>query len=238
MKFAALFLVLILAAPLSVAQDAPVKQDPPVTKDTPVEPAADQKIVVADDLVSALDAADNFTILVKALRDTGLDKALSGTETFTLFAPTDEAFQKLPAGTLDGLTADELVGILRYHVLAGTVTSADAAALTSAPTVEGDELAIATTDEGLTVGEAHVTEADIEVSNGVIHVIDTVLLPSPAEAALEGQAAGGQASETMDVPTTDDSKADEDNDQKDDQDEEGDDQDNSEASPETTDDQR
>lgn len=229
MKIAALLLALLLAAPLSVAQDEPTKQD------TPVETAADQKVVVADDLVTALEAAENFTILVKALRDTGLDEALSGTETFTLFAPTDEAFQKLPAGTLDGLTADELVGILRYHVLAGTVTAADAAELTSAPTVGGDEVEIAS-GEALTVNDATVTEADIEVSNGVIHVIDTVLVPSAADAPLEGQAAGGQASDEMDDTTSDDDGYDDDQDNG--QNEEDDDQDNSEASPEPTDDQR
>ena len=191
MKLAALLLALLLLAPQSIAQDTP--------QDTPVEPVADvtEETVASDDIVSALDAAGNFTILVKALRDTGLDTALSGTETFTVFAPTDEAFQKLPEGTLESLTADDLVGILRHHVLIGAVNSTDAATLDTAPTVEGGELAIATTEEGLTVGGANVTEADIETSNGIVHVIDTVLLPSPADAALEGQAAGGQASDTL-----------------------------------------
>lgn len=183
MKLAAFIFALVLLTPQSIAQDAPV------------EPVADvvEETVVTEDIVSALDASGNFTILVSALRDTGLDTALSGTETFTVFAPTDEAFQKLPEGTLESLTADDLVSILRRHVLVGAVTSTDAAGLDAAPTVEGSELAIATTEEGLTVGEAAVTEADIETSNGIVHVIDTVLLPT--NAPLEGQAAGGQAAD-------------------------------------------
>ena len=224
MKATTLLLVLLFAAPLSLAQDTPAVTPDPATE---AAPEADAKIVVADDLVSALEAAEQFTVLVQALRDTGLDAALSGTETFTVFAPTDEAFAKLPAGTLDALTPDELTRVLRYHVLMGTVTSADAAALTAAPTVEGSEIKIAMGD-ALTVNDATVTEADLEVSNGVIHVIDTVLMPGPAEATLEGKAAGGKPAKQDAAPTE----------RADDQEDDTEQNDSSEASPEPTDDQR
>ena len=131
------------------------------------------------DIVQTAVAAGSFTTLAKALEAAGLVETLQGEGPFTVFAPTDEAFAKLPAGALDALLADKakLAKVLTYHVVPGKVASGDVAALTSAKTVNGQELAIASTGGKVTVGGATVTQADIAASNGVIHIIDTVLLP-------------------------------------------------------------
>ena len=130
------------------------------------------------DLVDTAVAAGSFTTLATALQAAGLVDTLKGTGPFTVFAPTDEAFAKLPSGTLEALLADpaKLQAVLTYHVVSGRVTAADVAGLTSAETVQGATVAIDTQD-GVRVNDAHVTQADIMASNGVIHVIDTVLLP-------------------------------------------------------------
>jgi len=137
-------------------------------------------------LASAADIVDTavaggFTTLVAAVKAAGLVDTLKGPGPFTVFAPTDEAFAKLPPGTLDSLLKPEnkakLVSILTYHVVAGKVMAADVVKLKSAKTVEGESIAIKTADGGVMVDKAHVTKTDIETSNGVIHVIDTVLMP-------------------------------------------------------------
>jgi len=125
--------------------------------------------------------AGGFTTLVAAVKAAGLVDTLKGPGPFTVFAPTDAAFAKLPAGTLESLLKPEnkakLVSILTYHVVAGKVMAADVVKLKSAKTVEGESIAIKTADGGVMVDKAHVTKTDIETSNGVIHVIDTVLMP-------------------------------------------------------------
>lgn len=125
--------------------------------------------------------AGNFNTLVTAVKAAGLVDTLKGPGPFTVFAPTDEAFAKLPPGTLENLLKPEnkekLQQILTYHVVAGKVMAIDVVKLHSAKTVEGGSLTIKTADGGVMVGNAHVTKADIVASNGVIHVIDTVLLP-------------------------------------------------------------
>jgi uncharacterized surface protein with fasciclin (FAS1) repeats len=130
------------------------------------------------DIVDTAIAAGNFTTLVKAVQAAGLVETLKGPGPFTVFAPTDEAFAKLPAGTIEGLLADKakLTAVLTYHVVSGAVTAADVAGLKSAKTVQGAELAIDTSN-GVKINDATVIKADIKASNGVIHVIDTVLLP-------------------------------------------------------------
>ncbi|MEP0547033.1 MAG: fasciclin domain-containing protein [Rhodothermales bacterium] len=158
----AALLALLLAAPVSLAQG---------------DAAELQAQAAQEDIVTTLVDRGDFTILVDALRSTGLDAALASGEAFTLFAPTDAAFAKLPAGTLEGLTPEQLTGILRYHVLVGAASSEDAAALDAAPSVQGSDLTFYASDAGLTVNGAAITEADVQASNGVIHVIDTVLLP-------------------------------------------------------------
>lgn len=135
----------------------------------------------ADDIVDTAVAAGSFETLVAAVQAAGLEETLRGEGPFTVFAPTDEAFAALPEGTVESLleeeNRDQLVSILTYHVIPGAVMSSDIAGETlSVDTVEGSALAIDATD-GVRVGEAMVVTADIEASNGVIHVIDTVLIP-------------------------------------------------------------
>jgi uncharacterized surface protein with fasciclin (FAS1) repeats len=125
--------------------------------------------------------ASHFNTLATALTAAGLVDTLKGPGPFTVFAPTDEAFAKLPEGTLDTLLKPEnkaqLVSILTYHVVSGKVMAADVVKLTEAKTVNGQSVAI-TVDHGtVKVNNATVTQTDVEASNGVIHVIDTVLLP-------------------------------------------------------------
>jgi len=123
-------------------------------------------------------SAGTFKTLVQAIQAAALVETLSAQGPFTVFAPDDDAFAKLPAGTVDSLLRDipKLKDILTYHVVAGKVMSADVAGLTSAKTVQGKELSIDTKD-GVKVNEAKVIKADIEGDNGVIHVIDSVLIP-------------------------------------------------------------
>ncbi|MDA0811103.1 MAG: fasciclin domain-containing protein [Verrucomicrobia bacterium] len=125
--------------------------------------------------------AGGFTTLVAAIKAAGLVDTLKGAGPFTVFAPTDAAFAKLPAGTLESLLKPEnkakLQSILTYHVVAGKVMAADVVKLKSAKTVEGESITIKTTNGGVMVDKANVTKTDIETSNGVIHVIDTVMLP-------------------------------------------------------------
>ena len=129
-------------------------------------------------IVETAVSAGTFKTLVQAVQAAGLVETLSGQGPFTVFAPDDDAFAKLPAGTVDSLLKDipKLKDILTYHAVAGKVMSADVAGLSSAKTLQGKELSINTKD-GVKVNEAKVTKADIEASNGVIHVIDSVLLP-------------------------------------------------------------
>ena len=125
--------------------------------------------------------AGKFNTLVAAVKAAGLVDTLKGPGPFTVFAPTDEAFAKLPAGTLESLLKPEnkakLQSILTYHVVSGKVMAADVVKLTSAKTVEGGSVTIKTSSGGVMVNNATVTKTDIATSNGVIHVIDTVLLP-------------------------------------------------------------
>ena len=133
------------------------------------------------DIVDTAVAAGSFTTLAKALEAAGLLETLKGAGPFTVFAPTDEAFAKLPAGTLDTLLKPEnrakLTRILTYHVVPGRVMAADVVKLHSATAVSGDTIAIATHGGGVTVDNAHLVKTDIIASNGVIHVIDAVILP-------------------------------------------------------------
>jgi uncharacterized surface protein with fasciclin (FAS1) repeats len=124
-------------------------------------------------------AGNQFKTLVAAVQAAGLADTLQGVGPFTVFAPTDEAFAKLPPGTVEGLLKDlpKLKSILTYHVVAGKVMAKDVAGVKSAKTVQGGELNV-DANHGVKINNATVTKADIEASNGVIHVIDTVLLPA------------------------------------------------------------
>ncbi len=130
------------------------------------------------DIVDTAVAAGSFTTLVAAVEAAGLVDTLKGEGPFTVFAPTDEAFAALPEGTVEALLADPdaLAAILTYHVVAGKVMSTDLTDGMTATTVNGADITIGT-EGGVTVNGANVVTADIEASNGVIHVIDAVILP-------------------------------------------------------------
>lgn len=130
------------------------------------------------DIVATAVAAGNFKTLATALAAADLVETLKGEGPFTVFAPTDEAFAKLPAGTLDALLKDKakLASILTYHVVAGKVMAADVVKLKTAKTVQGSDITI-DTKNGVKVDGAKVVKTDIACSNGVIHVIDAVILP-------------------------------------------------------------
>jgi uncharacterized surface protein with fasciclin (FAS1) repeats len=137
------------------------------------------KAAAADLVDTAI--AGHFNTLVAAVKAAGLVDALKGPGPFTVFAPTDEAFAKLPPGTLESLlkpeNKEQLRKILTYHVVAGQVAAKDVVKLQSAKTLEGGMLKIQAGNAGVAVNNAHVTKTDIATSNGIIHVIDTVLLP-------------------------------------------------------------
>ena len=133
------------------------------------------------DIVDTAVAAGSFTTLAKALTAADLVATLKGPGPFTVFAPTDEAFAKLPAGALDNLLKPENKAMLRrvltYHVVPGRVMAADVVKGSSAKAVSGDTLPIKISGETVTIDKARVVKTDIGATNGVIHVIDTVLLP-------------------------------------------------------------
>ncbi len=133
------------------------------------------------DIVDTAVAAGSFNTLAAALTAAGLVDTLKGAGPFTVFAPTDAAFAKLPAGTVDGLLADipKLTAVLTYHVVSGKVMAADVVALNgkSANTVQGSPVKITTSGGVKLNGTSNVTQTDIVCSNGVIHVIDAVILP-------------------------------------------------------------
>lgn len=131
------------------------------------------------DIIETAGAAGSFTTLARAIEAAGLTETLKGEGPFTVFAPTDEAFAKLPKETLDALLQDreQLRQVLTYHVVPQKVGSADVALLKTATTVNGQELPISAAEGKVMVGDATVIQADIPATNGVIHVIDTVLLP-------------------------------------------------------------
>ena len=134
------------------------------------------------DIVATAAGAGQFNTLAAALSAAGLVETLQGEGPFTVFAPTDEAFAKLPEGTVEELlnpeNRDKLTAILTYHVVAGEVYAADVVKLTSATTVNGSDVTIVANDAGVTIDAANVIATDIAASNGVIHVIDSVILPN------------------------------------------------------------
>lgn len=133
------------------------------------------------DIVDTAVAAGSFKTLVAAVKAAGLVDTLKGKGPFTVFAPTDEAFAKLPAGTVEELLKPEnkkkLTDILTYHVVAGKVMAADVKTM-EAKTVQGSSAAIKVADGKVTIDKANVVKTDIEASNGVIHVIDAVIMPA------------------------------------------------------------
>ena len=143
-------------------------------------PAFAESHSMAKDIVDTAVDAGSFTTLVAAVQAAGLVETLKGPGPFTVFAPTDEAFAALPAGTVEDLlkpeNKDKLVAVLTYHVVPGAVMSTDLTNGMKAATVQGGEVTIMT-EGGVKVNDANVVTADIAASNGVIHVIDAVLMP-------------------------------------------------------------
>jgi uncharacterized surface protein with fasciclin (FAS1) repeats len=131
------------------------------------------------DIVDTAVAAGDFNTLVTAVKAAGLVETLKGEGPFTVFAPTDAAFAKVPTDTLNALLADKaaLANVLTYHVVAGKVMAADVVKLTSAETVQGQAVSIEVKDGKVYVDGAQVVTTDLKASNGVIHVIDAVILP-------------------------------------------------------------
>lgn len=131
------------------------------------------------DIVETAQSTGSFNTLVTALKEAGLVDTLKGQGPFTVFAPSDEAFKKVPQSDLEALLKDKakLTKVLTYHVVSGSLKAEDVVKHTSAKSVEGADIAIKAGAEGVTVGGAKVVQTDILCSNGVVHVIDTVIFP-------------------------------------------------------------
>ncbi len=186
MKRNSLFVGLLLAVALVLAACAPAATPTPEPEPTAMpEPTATPEPELLD-IVDTAVADGRFTTLVAAVEAAGLVETLKGEGPFTVFAPTDDAFAALPEGTVENLLKPEnkqaLTDILTYHVVAGKVMAADVTALTSATTVLGKDLTIKVDMGNVYINDAKVIITDIETSNGVIHVIDSVLLPPTEEA--------------------------------------------------------
>lgn len=179
-----LFIVvaLVLAACAPTNNVVPVtgeNSEPEVMAEPTTVPEPTEEPVMAKDIPTIAVEDGRFTTLVAALDAAGLVETLQGEGPFTVFAPTDDAFAKLPEGTVEALLADPeaLTNILLYHVVSGKVMAADVVNLTSAETINGTDVQIMVKDGNVFLNDAQVIITDIEASNGVIHVIDTVLLP-------------------------------------------------------------
>ena len=162
------------------AYKQPAKKEMPVESSgsTPDEASTNVDKASAN-IIDTATSAGSFSTLIDALNAAGLTETLQGAGPFTVFAPSDEAFAKIPESIREALIADKeaLTELLTYHVISGEVTAADVATLTSAETVQGSTLSIDTSN-GVKVDGASVVTADIRASNGIIHVIDTVLIPN------------------------------------------------------------
>ena len=174
--------ILIIALAITITacgeeEGAPTPK--PTVTQTPKATATPVPSIATQDIVEIAVADDRFETLVAALQAADLVDTLKGAGPFTVFAPTDDAFDTLPAGTLDSLLQDipALTDVLLYHVVSGKVMAADVVALTSATTVLGKDVTVKVEQGNVYINDAKVIITDIEASNGVIHVIDTVLIP-------------------------------------------------------------
>ncbi|MBE0566213.1 MAG: fasciclin domain-containing protein [Krumholzibacteria bacterium] len=175
-------LATVPALPAAFAQEHPKQAEHPQLSERPVK---------AGDIVAVATAAGSFKTLVAAIEAAGLTAKLQGEGPFTVFAPTDEAFAKLPAGTLENLLKPEnkekLAGLLACHVLPGRIMAADVKTMKAA-TVSGQDVNIKVEQGNVTVGGAMVVKADVMAANGVIHVVDAVVLADvPADAGTAGR---------------------------------------------------
>jgi len=171
-----LFLISLVALPTACggAAQEPATAETEATDAPPDAPTSN--------IVETAVAAGSFTTLVAAVQAAGLVETLSGPGPFTVFAPTDEAFKKLPPGTVDNLLKPEnkekLVAVLTYHVVPGNLMAKDVVGATSLKTVQGKDLTVMVNGSEVKINDALVIKTDIAASNGVIHVIDTVVLPN------------------------------------------------------------
>jgi uncharacterized surface protein with fasciclin (FAS1) repeats len=173
-------LVLLVMAPPVVAHCGGCSSDTGAHARQSEPAAKEEKVMIHKNIVETAMAVGEFNTLVSAVKSAGLVETLSGAGPFTVFAPTDSAFAKLPESAIDALLKDKakLTSVLTYHVVPGTLTSSDVAGPTSAETVNGQAVKISTTGQEVLIDSANVVAADIMCSNGVIHVIDEVLLPN------------------------------------------------------------
>ena len=179
---AAALLGLAMTAQADAQDPAPQPpQDPTPVEETTAPSSEDAQ--PATDLIAQLGADGRFTVLLGALERTNLVATLQGEGPFTLFAPTDDAFAALPEGALAVLTPEQLQDVLLYHVVGAEVGSEMARSADDAPTANGQTLQLTATDDRLRVNDALVIESDLDASNGVIHVIDSVLMPPPRNAS-------------------------------------------------------
>ena len=204
-------------APATAPQPTAAPQEEATPAEAAEEASADDAAADADmaettdesamDIVDTAVAAGNFTTLVAAVQAAGLVDTLKSEGPFTVFAPTDEAFAALPEGTVESLLADPegaLTDILLYHVVSGKVMAADAVGLDGqmVETVGGKSFAVTLDGDSLKIDDATVIQPDIETSNGVIHVIDSVLIPASDEAAVEAESDMSDMAEPMDIVDT------------------------------------
>ena len=183
MKFKLFAVAAVSAFALAACSPAEtVTTEPAVVEEVVAEPVVEDVVVAPATIVDVAAGNPDFSTLVAAITAAGLGETLAGEGPFTVFAPTNAAFAALPAGTLDSLllpeNKDQLTAILTYHVVPGTVMAADLpTTATDVATVNGAMVSVVAAPEGATVNGAKITAADVAASNGVIHVIDTVLLP-------------------------------------------------------------
>ncbi len=174
--------MLLLAFLGTAACGGEMAQEPPATSDSAsADMAAASTEKPGSNILQTAAAAGSFSTLSAAIKAAGLEETLSGSGPFTVFAPTDDAFAKLPAGTVDNLLKPEnkskLVAVLTYHVVPGALPAKDVVSSTKLKTVQGQELTVKVEGTTVTVDNAQVIKTDVQASNGVIHVIDSVVLP-------------------------------------------------------------
>jgi len=185
MKLAIYAATLVSSASLVIACGGggamPEPASPESTAENSAASPASETAATASNIVETATAAGSFTTLVAAVKAAGLAETLSGPGPFTVFAPTDDAFAKLPAGTVEGLlkpeNKDKLVAILTYHVVPGVLMAKDVVGGSKLMTVQGQELSLSIDGSNVMVDDAKISKTDIAASNGVIHVIDNVVMP-------------------------------------------------------------
>jgi uncharacterized surface protein with fasciclin (FAS1) repeats len=194
LKLIALLSVFALIVSACAADEEPAAETTTTVAEEATTTEATEEMEEAGSIVDVAVGAGSFTTLVTAVQEAGLVETLSSDGPFTVFAPTDDAFAALPEGLLDTVLADSelLTQILTYHVVSGAVLAADVVTLDSATTLQGEDVAIVVEGDAVMVNDASVIQTDIEASNGIIHVIDAVLLPPSVVDAMAEDAEAGE----------------------------------------------